>query len=174
MPIKNNYYNNNSETSTGFEKKSRPELKQTISNDVTSFSIDDIEYYSSLPQNVDIFKGVNLKITEIENESIKKCVYEFLNIFRFIIEKNNRIMRFDNNLPKLKMEITEDGAALIHWNYKHIRIGFAFEEPIEESSYYLVFDNKVTGSYFSKSEFLDRNNFHVIIEKLLMFVLETT
>ncbi len=159
------------QTTTGYDSRGQGEIDDTE----TTASIEtERRFHASLPQNLYIFDEVEASEKYIEDENISLYVAIFIKTFKYIIAQYNRDMKIDNKLPKLKLRIMDDGGVLIHWNYKSLRIGFAFEKNLEDSSYYIVADNQITGSYFTKSSFLDMNNIESIIKELLEFVLENT
>lgn len=171
MLIKKDIRTDSYQTSTNYS--GMPQRKSVV-NETTSSAAMEMQFQPTLPHNLYIFDEVESTMNNIDDVNIKKQVIRFIAIFKHIVAELNRNSTINNNLPKLRLRIMDDGSVLIHWNYRSLRMGFAFEKELEESSYYIVADQQITGSYFSKSGPLKMEHLEVAIEELLEFILETT
>ena len=146
------------------------DTRATVNNNMEN--IQDV-YNPILPQNIDILRGIEDNIRNIEKETIKKQIIKFFNVFKDYYYNILKQENIENILSKLHLSCDTD-SCIIEWNFKTFRIGFSFEENEIESSYYLVESNIENGEFVSYSKLLKDTSFYVLIDKILSYVISNT
>lgn len=157
----------------------------TSSGNSISRNSNDDQYYSTnnekrnhysivLPQNIDIFTDILKKAKTIENPHIYGYVLQLMLSFKNILLQLNQSEIITNNLSKLNLNIMLDESVLIEWNFENFRIGFSIGPNLSESSYYVISDNKISGSYSSEASLITPDQFDIVIQNIINFVLRNT
>jgi len=72
-------------------------------------------------------------------------------------------------LPALSAFKVDDGSVLIEWIFDDFRIGFSIEPNVDESSWYLVSNEKLGD--IGASGYISRNNINNLVLWLINFVI---
>jgi hypothetical protein len=111
--------------------------------DSTSSGFDpQCDYQNILPDKINVFRKLNLDLLESVDSQIKQNVIVFLQSFVEVIVNNQNSLRTVGNLPSLIISLLEDASLLIEWGFKDFKIGFSFEPKEDESSWYIVTNDK--------------------------------
>lgn len=138
-----------------------------------SFSIN-TSYHIKLPSNIDVFTRLSKAVDSLSNIDVKNYTITILEALNKALQNiNNYNKNISNYLSKLNVIEQADLAALIEWNFQNFRVGFSVEPDLNESSYFIVSEDKNIGSFKANSEKvgLDKD---IAIEKILDFVLKNT
>lgn len=116
----------------------------------------------TLPAHSVILQSENPEIIQ-KASFILNQINELLNIFN--------ALNFEfNEMPPLHAFQSEDGALIVEWTFIDFRIGFAFEQNIEESGWYLITTSELGG--ISASGYLPREeNSEQLVLWLLSFAI---
>lgn len=130
-------------------------------------------YQTRLPSNMDVFVKITdalcaltNSIVKNETEEILQRIYKYIKVFNW----NNNMT---NYLSKLNVTEQDDNSALIEWNFQNFRAGFSIEPIIEESSYYIISEDKSIGSFMADTKKVGLN-YDEAVEKIVKYVLENT
>ena len=142
-------------------------------NSVDNYSFHS-NYHFTLSSNIDIFSELKIPESVQDNPQIQSLLNKVLFALKREIEKHDKVIHINNVLSKLIINEEADGAVLLEWGFSNFRICFAFEKNIEDSSYNIVSDDRITGEYFSRSSKLTDDNYAAIIQQIFNLVLENT
>jgi hypothetical protein len=129
-------------------------------------------YQAKLPDHLNIIRNLDLSILEKCDPNIKSSVLEFVQVFQDLIIINLINLNKSGHLPSLILNILDDGSALLEWGFKDFKIGFSFERVIEDSTWYLVANEKFQDA--SVNGRLDLNKLDIFLSKILIFVSSNT
>lgn len=124
-------------------------------------------YIIILPNDINIFRDINISAESIPVESQRELISLFIVKFQRIILRNRELLNHSGNFPPLLMHSLSDGSILIEWIFPDFRIGFSFELIKEESSWYLVANKHL--KEISSSGLLDFTEIDELLINLLNF-----
>jgi hypothetical protein len=78
-----------------------------------------------------------------------------------------------NYLSRLNLVCQEDGSALLEWNFQDFRVGFTLEPNEDESSCFIVSQDKNKNLFSADTQKLDVNN-SASIDEIVGYVLGNT
>lgn len=137
---------------------------------VTSSEVlDNQPYINILPNDINIFRNINISEKTIPSELQRDIITRFIAVFQNLILKNRMILQNSGNFPPLVLQNLHDGSVLIEWIYPDFRIGFSFESNIKESSWYLVSNKHL--KEVSSSGLLDISEVEGLLIYLLHFII---
>jgi hypothetical protein len=142
------------------ERKIYPTIKESIPS---------VPFYRiKKPATINVVQNALQLAVCLQNESVRTQTIKLLNNLDRSLNDAVNVSEISNRLPKIHLTEQEDGSALAEWNFEYFRIGFSIEP--EQSSYYLISDNKTTGSFKAETHRLDMER-QEIISKIINFVL---
>jgi hypothetical protein len=147
---------------------------QTLIDSTNKDLISTFRYNIKLPKNIDIFNDIIKSINTIETQEMREFIKKLIYSLKYLLIINNDSNTISNHLSNIKMSQINDGSVLLEWIYDNFRIGFSVEPNIIDSSYYIVTDDNVNGSYMSISKHLRVDEFDSILKDILQFVLRNT
>jgi hypothetical protein len=100
------------------------------------------DYQKILPDKINVFRKMDLELLEKVDSRIQQNIIVFLQIFAEVIIDNRNSLKTFGNLPSLIISLLEDTSVLVEWGFKDFKIGFSFELNDEESSWYIVTNDK--------------------------------
>jgi len=130
------------------------------------------DYKKILPDKINVFRRLDLTQLERVDPRIGQNIIVFLQIFAEIIIDNRNSLKTVGTLPSLIINLLEDGSVLIEWGFKDFKIGFSFELNDEESSWYIVTNEKFQDA--NASGRLLYNSCKDLLLSLLRFVASNT
>lgn len=130
------------------------------------------DYQKILPDKINVFRKLNLTLLNEVDSRIGQNIIVFLQIFAGIIIDNRNSLKTVGTLPSLIINLLEDGSALVEWGFKDFKIGFSFELNDEESSWYIVTNEKFQDA--NASGRLLYNSCEDLLLSLLRFVASNT
>jgi hypothetical protein len=145
----------------------KSELFSTSSGNTTQQN-----YQTKLPDRLNIIRSLNLSVLDNCESTLKNTVIDFVQSFQYLIIYNINNLNASGQLPSLILNILEDGSALLEWGFKDFKIGFSFESKIDESSWYLVANEKFQDA--SVNGKLDFGKLDLFLSKILFFVANNT
>jgi hypothetical protein len=141
--------------------------------DPTSSGYDEQDDYQKiLPDKINVFRKLNLTLLGKADPRIRQNTIVFLQIFAEIIIDNRNSFKTVGTLPSLIINMLEDGSVLVEWGFKDFKIGFSFELNDEESSWYIVTNEKFQDA--NASGRLIYNSCKDLLLSLLRFVASNT
>jgi len=146
--------------------------RKTIGNTSNSFSGAE-PYGTMLPSNINIFSSLAESIIGLEDPSVKEQAEQVLLYLYLSLRRACKQKILSNYLSRINLVQQEDKAALMEWNFQDFRIGFTLESNKDESSYFVVSQNKNTGSFMTDTQKLD-TTVSRSVEKIVEYVLENT
>ncbi len=129
-------------------------------------------YQTKLPDSLNIIRSLDLSVLENVEPNIKKAVIYFIQVFQDLIIKNLSNLSHCGHLPSLVLNILEDRSALLEWGFRDFKIGFSFENNIEDSTWYLVANEKF--QFATVNGKLDLGNQDTFLSYILIFVSTNT
>ena len=139
----------------------------------SSYSFENV-YTTKLPSNIDIFSKLSENVNSLTNESVKKQILHILGTISHILQE---IVMYNNNISNYlsRMNIVEqnDFSALIEWNFHKFRLGFLIETDETESSYYIISEDKSTGSFIAETKKVG-TDIDIVTAKIVEYVLKNT
>ncbi|MHB8336514.1 MAG: hypothetical protein ACYDEE_03760 [Ignavibacteriaceae bacterium] len=126
------------------------------------------DYTYILPNGLNIFKNYR-EIENISNLNVKKQAIEFLFKFQNILLTIKDRINFSGSLPPLTIEVGDDGSVLIEWIFKDFRMGFAFEENEQESSWYFL-SNQKFGNIDISGSFINTDIYKILEQSVIVLL----
>lgn len=130
-------------------------------------------YQTLLPHNIDVFSVITDALQTLTNPTVKDETIVFLGRVNAYLQTVSLTSHATNYLSKLNLIEQDDGVVLIEWNFQNFRIGFLIEPKNEESSYYIISEDKEIGSFMAETRRIGRR-YDEVIEKIVRYVLENT
>lgn len=166
---------------------------KTSSEDVTSAFVDDLNkhsiivnwskttnsysgiepYKTVLPSNIDVFSRIYNNILKLEDPEVTKQVQQVLLNLYLSLQKISKHQPIENYLSRINLVQQDDKTALLEWNFEDFRIGFNFELDKNDSSYFIVSQDKSTGHFSADTQKISADLLGVV-EKIVEYVLENT
>lgn len=131
-------------------------------------------YYLAMPQNMDVFSTIIKKSSTIENPEMVDYIKGLTESLRNVLHNFDNREKISNRLSKFILNNMPDKSVLIEWNFDNFRIGFSIEPNLDQSSYYVISDDKISGSYSSQSYLLKPDQFDTVANNIMNFVLRNT
>lgn len=130
------------------------------------------DYQKILPDKINVFRKLSLTLLEKVDPRLRQNIIVFLQIFAETIIDNRNSLKTVGTLPSLIINLLEDGSVLVEWGFKDFKIGFSFELNDEESSWYIVTNEKFQDA--NASGRLIYNSCKELLLSLLRFVASNT
>ena len=137
-----------------------------------SFSIN-TSYQIKLPSNIDVFSRLSKTVASLSNPDVKKHTINILDTLNKSLQNINNYKNIPNYLSKLNVIEQSDLAALIEWNFQNFRVGFSIEPDLNESSYFIVSEDKSIGSFVAETKKVG-SEITIAVEKILEYVIRNT
>ena len=134
-----------------------------------------IEYISnqySAPGN--LFEDIQKKMKDLKNNELVEHINYFISRFQTQMLKLSTRKALENPLNPLNMTIDEDGDAFIEWIFHDFRIGFNFEQNIENSMWFLVKNDNAFSCIQTNSGTFTKEKMDTILSYLIKFALENS
>lgn len=112
------------------------------SSDATTGSSDEIRSYPFLGESNPVKEAQDI-IPKIKNKIVAEQTEKLLLIIQKIVNHLKYSRPDLKDLPKLILNIEENGAASIEWIFPDFRIGFNLETNHEESGWHLISNKKL-------------------------------
>jgi hypothetical protein len=129
------------------------------------------EYFYKMPNNLNIFGQIEPYVANIEKPNIRSFLIDFMQVFQDVLKNIMGNKQLSNSLPSMKMQEDED-SVFLEWIFKDLRVGFSFENDLEESSWYMITNKNL--EEFSISGKLYTKDIYFTITRILNYVLENT
>ncbi len=130
-----------------------------------------LEYFYSLPNNIDVFSKIRSNIESIPKENVRKSVLDFVFKFQTTLMSINNISEIKNYLPPLTLNNSPDGV-LLEWIFKDFRLGFFFDIDNNDSSWYLAVVKGLEEA--NKAGALKESELDLLLNMLIKFVLRNS
>ena len=132
-------------------------------------------YESALPRNLDIFSEVERGLSDPTiKENQRLLARKLLAELKANLLRNYRQSHMDLPYSKLHLSLLEDSSILIEWTYLNLRAGFAIEQHIDESSYYVLLRDREDGVSTIVPEYgpLTNDNLGLVASKVVARISE--
>lgn len=166
---------------------------KTSSEDVTSAFVDDLNkhsiivtwskttnsysgiepYKTVLPSNINVFSRIYSNILKLEDPEVTKQVHQVLLNLYLSLQKISKYQSIENYLSRINLVQMEDKTALLEWNFEDFRVGFNLEPDKNDSSYFIVSQDKRVGHLLANTQKIGADLWK-IVEKIVEYVLENT
>ena len=101
--------------------------------------------YIPIPEVSNLVVKAWHKTSQIKDKKIAIEVKKLLGFIHSVIE-DFKLLNYElGDLKPLHLFLVEDGSILVEWIFDDFRIGFNFEQNLEESSWYLVTNENLFG-----------------------------
>ena len=137
-----------------------------------SFSIN-TSYQIKLPSNIDVLSRLYETVASLSNPDVKKYTINVLDTLNKSLLNINNYNNLSNYLSKLNVIEQTDLSALIEWNFQNFRVGFSIEPDLNESSYFIVSEDKSIGSFVADTKKVG-SEINIAIEKIVEYVIRNT
>jgi len=142
-----------------------------VDNTINSFA-NAAPYGVVLPFNINVFSSLKTSVSDLEDAAVAEQVGKVLSNLYFSLQKASRQKIPNKYLSRINLVQQEGKAALLEWNFQDFRVGFTLEPDKNESSYFVVSQDKTAGSFMADTQKLDDISWSV--DKLVEYVLENT
>jgi hypothetical protein len=141
---------------------------------VTSSSYSRVNPYDAvLPSNINVFSALPEKISGLENPAVTEQVKQILLYLYLSLQRAYEFRQPENYLSRMNLVQQEDKAALLEWSFQDFRVGFTLEPEKDESSFFVVSQDKNAGSFTMNTQKLD-TDISLSVKKIVEYVLENT
>lgn len=155
------------------------------SNDCSDLSLEDqdSQYLPTTGTTAQLQPIINLSLSKIVNnlsehfqglsDSPQKDFFlkVLLAIHKALIRYNEESYEL-GHIPPLRVDSIEDGSILIEWIFDDFRIAFSLESNLEESSWYLMSNERLRNVI--ESDYLKDEDLDLLLDKLIYYVIENT
>lgn len=148
------------------------EVRQAINNTTSSFASTD-PYGTVLPSNLNVFSSLTASIAALEDAAVAEQVKHVLTNLYLSLQRASRRKSINNYLSRINLIQQSDKAALLEWSFQDFRVGFTLEPNKNESSYFVVSQDKIAGSFMADTQKLD-DGISNSVDKIVEYVLENT
>jgi hypothetical protein len=163
---------NTYKTSSFFDEANQRIVRKPIGNTSSTFS--GIEPYGVvLPSNINVFSSLAERISALENPEVMEQVKQILLHLYLSLKKANTLKTLNNYLSRVNLVQQDDKAALLEWSFQDFRVGFTLEPEKDESSYFVVSQDKDAGSFMADIQKLG-TDISRPIGRIVEYVLENT
>ncbi|MCL1804083.1 MAG: hypothetical protein FWG30_10730 [Eubacteriaceae bacterium] len=162
----------NNKTSAFLSEMTHPTIN-VISNTTSSSYNNAMQYCTLLPSNLNVFANVADGIGKLEDHGVAMQVQKVLSNLYTALQAASSNQIIDNHLSLLHLAQQDDRSALVEWNFQDFRIGFSIELDKDESSYYVVTQDRDLKAFEMGTYKLESNNSSTF-EKIVEFVLGNT
>lgn len=154
-------------------EKTKIPLNSIADNYTTGFNSSSILYQLKLPSNVDVLDKAMKSLSSIRNASVRNQTSKLLMSIHTSLQEVIDVNKVSNRLSMLHLTEREDQSALLEWNYESFRIGFSLEPNNDDSNYYIVSENRNSGSFYAETNRLG-NNYKETINAIANYVIRNT
>ena len=162
----------NDGTSTFLDERNNRPILRTLN--ITTNSYSDVEPYRTvLSSNIDVFSSIAMSISRLEDLEVTKQVQQVLLNLYLSLQKESKYKTISNYLSRMNLVQEDDKTALLEWNFEDFRVGFKLELDKKESSYFIVSQDRSTGSFSANTQKLSPDLLSTI-KKIVEYVLENT
>jgi len=130
-------------------------------------------YTAKLPSNFDVLSELKKSTDGLSNLDVKRQTINILSALSAVLHELVMKYNVPNSLTTLNIIEQNDSAALIEWNYQNFRVGFSVEPIYSESSYYIVSEDKSTGSFTADSKKIG-TDIEKVVTKIVEYVIRNT
>jgi hypothetical protein len=162
----------NEKTSGFLNEANQCTARKAVGNTSNSLS-ETTPYRTALPLGVDIFSGLAGSQLSLYDNVVSGQVRRILTYLYLLLQELSKSQVITNYLSRLNLVCQEDGSALLEWNFQDFRVGFTLEPNEDESSFFVVSQDKNKDLFSADTQKLDVNNY-VLINKIVGYVLENT
>jgi hypothetical protein len=161
-----------SNQTSGINKSKRTVKFQMPMQTTDSFSLN-TSYRMKLPSNIDVLSKLSEAVVSLSNADVKKHTFDVLNMLNSSLREINNYSNLSNYLSRINVIEQIDSAALIEWSFQNFRVGFSIEPDMNESSYFIVSEDKSTGSFIADTKKVG-SEIDAAIEKIVEYVIRNT
>lgn len=135
------YSTSSNNTTTGVLKEPQILYSKSISgrdfySEYFDIPLSDVNFIANVSRNIPAIQDANVKNSTIS------LIIKILKLVTLYFNQHNE----SKFLPALNFNQLEDKSVLMEWIFKDFRIGFSIEPNPEESSWYLISNNKIDES----------------------------
>ena len=147
-----------------------PAIKQKIS---TYSAVSHNIYQPLSPTYISVIAKAVKRIPSLKNDAVRQQTIKLL------LDINSSLLAIagdaiiDNRLPSIALVERDDQSVLLEWSFESFRYGFAIEIQKEESNFYLISEDKESGSFDATIRRLE-SNYDEIIKSVADYVIRNT
>jgi len=163
------------EKTSVFLDESRKTISGKIIGDNTANSFSGMVLYgTALPSNINVFSNLTDGMIGLEDAGVREQVKQVLSyLYLSLLWAHKQKTLNSCFLSRVNIVQQSDKSALLEWSFQDFRVGFTLESNSTESSYFIISQNKNTGSLIVDTQKLNVD-VSKSIDKIVKYVLENT
>ena len=119
-----------------------------------------------------IVSRLSEEFQNIKDPQMRDLFFKLFQSFQDHLLKYSSQKKETSHFPQVSIKMIEDGSILIEWIFIYFRIGFSIEPEINQSSWYLLSNEKLENK--TESGFFNIENIDAIIDDLFYFIFRNT